>query len=197
MLNRAQLRLGTYEHQRLGDAGQAAAVCHDLYATLAECMGSDGPMLSFAAAFPAHAFVDEAGFESALWAQLQAMHDIDRQHFAWDEGVSADPESAAFSMSLGGVAWYVVGLHPAASRMARRFDAPLVVFNRHAQFEDLRSEGRYQPLRARIRQRDQALQGNVNPMLKDHGSESEARQYAGREVGAAWRCPLQRGQAVG
>jgi FPC/CPF motif-containing protein YcgG len=64
------------------------------------------------------------------------------------------------------------------------------VFNPHAQFEQLRAQGRYQPLRDRIRARDVALQGHVNPMLVDHGRESEAKQYSGRVVDADWRCPF-------
>ena len=30
----------------------------------------------------------------------------------------------------------------------------------------------------------------INPMLSEFGERSEATQYAGRKVGAAWTCPL-------
>ncbi len=106
-------------------------------------------------------------------------------------GWPTDPDNPHFSLSFGGEAFFVVGLHPNASRPARRFSSPVLVFNLHAQFERLRAEGRYEKLRASILERDTALAGSVNPMLARHGDSSEARQYSGRVVGAEWRCPLQ------
>ena len=68
--------------------------------------------------------------------------------------------------------------------------AAALVFNLHSQFETLREDGRYEKLRAAITERDIAFSGSRNPMLKQHGESSEARQYSGREVGAEWRCPF-------
>jgi uncharacterized protein len=82
-------------------------------------------------------------------------------------------------------------LHPNASRPARRFSRPALVFNLHDQFERLREEGRYDRMRERIVERDLALAGSINPMLARHGEVSEARQYSGRKVEAGWRCPFQ------
>jgi FPC/CPF motif-containing protein YcgG len=93
-------------------------------------------------------------------------------------------------MSLGGRAFYVIGLHPGASRRARRFPCTALVFNLHSQFEMLRGDGRYDRLRAAITGRDIEYSGSLNPMLKPHGEASEARQYSGRVVGADWRCPF-------
>ncbi|HEX8417054.1 MAG TPA: YqcI/YcgG family protein, partial [Methylobacterium sp.] len=76
-------------------------------------------------------------------------------------------------------------------RPARRFSSPALVFNLHAQFEQLREAGRYEKLRASILQRDEALAGSHNPMLARHGEVSEARQYSGRVVDPTWRCPFQ------
>jgi FPC/CPF motif-containing protein YcgG len=45
-------------------------------------------------------------------------------------------------------------------------------------------------MRDRIRTRDEALQGSINPMVTDHGLASEARQYAGRAVGEGWHAPF-------
>ena len=87
-----------------------------------------------------------------------------------------------FSLSFGGEAFFAVGLHPNASREARRFGAPAIVFNLHDQFERLRADGLYDKLRRTILERDEALQGSVNPMLARHGEGSEARQYSGRKV---------------
>lgn len=65
-----------------------------------------------------------------------------------------------------------------------------VVFNLHAQFEELREAGRYEKLRSSILQRDEVLAGSANPMLARHGEVSEARQYSGRAVDESWRCPF-------
>ena len=64
------------------------------------------------------------------------------------------------------------------------------MFNLHEQFEALRASGRYPRMRDKIRERDRALQGTINPMVADHGETSEARQYAGRVVPPGWRAPF-------
>ncbi len=138
---------------------------------------------------PARALT-EAAFERALWQRLQALHALDRQQFGWDTQVSSDPASPHFSMSLGGKAFYVVGLHPGASRPARRYRQPALVFNLHSQFEQLRANGRYQKLREAIIERDLAYAGSVNPMLAVHGNGPEALQYSGRQVETDWVCPF-------
>ncbi len=150
----------------------------------------DGLFVSMAVLFPASAVMTEQAFETALWQRLRAIHAIDRLQHGWDASVSDDPASAHFSMSVGGRAFYVVGLHPGASRRARRFSCPALVFNLHSQFERLRADGRYEKLRAVINRRDVAYCGSGNPMLAAHGKSPEARQYSGREVDAAWRCPF-------
>ena len=133
---------------------------------------------------------DEQRFEKGLWRRLQSLSDKDE----WlgqraDPRVSHDVEDPHFAMSFGGEAFFVVGLHPQASRPARRFESAAMVFNLHDQFETLRAEGRYDKLRASILERDEAIAGSVNPMLASHGSVSAARQYSGRAVEAGWRCP--------
>ena len=146
--------------------------------------------VSFAILFPGSARMTEPAFETALWQRLRAIHAIDRASHDWDDSVSDDPASANFSMSVGGKAFYVVGLHPDASRPARRFRCPVLVFNLHHQFEQLRADGRYEKLRQAIIQRDIAFAGSSNPMLAVHGKSSEARQYSGRQVAADWVCPF-------
>ncbi len=133
---------------------------------------------------------DEQAFEEGLWERLQSLSDKDE----WlgqslDPRVAHDPEDPHFAMSFGGEAFFVVGLHPRASRPARRFSTPAMVFNLHDQFETLRTDGRYDALRASILKRDEAIAGSINPMLAQHGSVSAARQYSGREVETGWRCP--------
>jgi FPC/CPF motif-containing protein YcgG len=133
---------------------------------------------------------DERAFELGLWKRLQSLSDKDE----WlgqpgDSRVAHDPSDPHFAMSFGGEAFFIVGLHPRASRPARRFETPAMVFNLHDQFETLRAEGRYDKLRASILERDLAVAGSANPMVAHHGSQSAARQYSGRAVEPGWRCP--------
>jgi FPC/CPF motif-containing protein YcgG len=143
--------------------------------------------------FPGRAPLTETDFETWMWQRLTALHMIDRRDFRWDPAVDSDPDSPHFSLSIGGKAFFVVGLHPAASRFARRFRHPALVFNLHAQFERLRREGRYETIRGKIIERDVALQGAPNPMLFRHGEASAARQFSGRIVDENWRCPFGHG----
>lgn len=159
---------------------------------IAEDYGRDPlPFQSLAVVFEEDAGLSEEQFERHLWQRLQSLTDKD----AWlgqqpDPRVSADPDDPHFSLSFGGEAFFVVGLHPGASRPARRFDRPALVFNLHDQFERLRAEGLYDKLRGTIIARDVALAGDANPMLAVHGTISEARQYSGRAVDRSWKCPM-------
>lgn len=167
------------------DAQMVAAV-QQFAATVPE----DELFVSVVLEFPETPMLPEAEFEAALWSRLRAFHEIDRRDHSWDPSVSNDPMSPRFSMSLGGRAFYVIGLHPGASRPARRFRHAALVLNLHSQFETLREAGRYDKLRETIIDRDIAFSGSRNPMLAVHGESSEARQYSGRQVDDAWRCPF-------
>jgi FPC/CPF motif-containing protein YcgG len=154
---------------------------------------AEDPILfqTFVVIFEHDGGLSEAEFEAALWERVQSLSDKDMM-FAQvpDQRVSSDPDDPHFSLSFGGQAFFVVGLHPNASRPARQFARPAMVFNLHDQFERLREEGRYEKLRAAILDRDVAVAGSVNPMLARHGELSEARQYSGRAVGSDWQCPF-------
>lgn len=157
----------------------------------AEYRTDPGGLRSLAVSFDGPDDLDEAQFEVLMWERIQSFADKD----AWlgqpyDHRVSADPSDPHFSLSFGGEAFFVVGLHPHASRPARQFARPTLVFNLHDQFERLRSQGSYEKMRERILQRDLALAGSMNPMLARHGSTSEAAQYSGRLVGQEWQCPF-------
>ena len=160
---------------------QAFAIRHD---------GDDKMFVSQAVIFQNDADLSEAEFETHLWQRLTSLHAIDRQDYQWDPNVDSDPESPHFSLSIGGKGFFVVGLHPNASRTARRFRHPTLVFNLHAQFEKLRQEGRYETIRNKTIERDIALQGSANPMLARHGEGSAAKQFSGRAVSGNWKCPF-------
>ncbi|MEP7097878.1 MAG: guanitoxin biosynthesis heme-dependent pre-guanitoxin N-hydroxylase GntA, partial [Dokdonella sp.] len=150
----------------------------------------DDVFVSLAVLFPGSPMLSEIAFEQALWQRLRAINAIDRLQHGWDSSVSDDPQSRHFSMSVGGKGFFVVGLHPGASRLARRFQCPAMVFNLHSQFDRLRAEGRYEKLRGAIGERDVAFSGSRNPMLAAFGQRSEARQYSGRCLDEDWECPF-------
>lgn len=150
-----------------------------------------GPFQTFAVLFPTAGILSEEAFEQVLWQRLKGLRQVDAgKGCEYDGRVSADIDDARFSLSFGGEAFFVVGLHPEASRPARRFEIPVVVFNAHDQFERLRADGRYETLHDAIIARDVALAGSPNAMLARHGEISEARQYSGRQISGEWRCPV-------
>ena len=174
----------------LRDASHDAMLLRELQDFAARQPG-DAVFVSRIVLFPETPWLSEGEFESALWRRLQALHVLDQTDHAWDRAVSDDPGSPHFSMSLGGRAFYVIGLHPNASRPARRFECAALVFNLHSQFEQLRADDRYDKLRESILARDESFSGSRNPMLAVHGEQSEARQYSGRRVSGDWRCPFE------
>lgn len=133
----------------------------------------------------------EEYFDQLLWQRLQALSDLDAEAYPYDKRVSSDPSSPHFSYSLKQEAFYVIGLHPASSRIARRFSYPTLVFNPHQQFEMLRQQHHYESMKQTVRNREIKLCGSINPMLDDYGSSSETLQYSGRRYDATWKCPIQ------
>jgi FPC/CPF motif-containing protein YcgG len=133
----------------------------------------------------------EEYFDEVLWRKLQSLSTLDAVNYAYDKRVSDDPASPHFSYSLKEEAFFVIGLHPASSRLSRRFKFPALVFNPHEQFETLRGQHHYEHMKQTVRHRDIKLSGSVNPMLDDYGSSSEALQYSGRMYNPDWKCPLQ------
>ena len=166
------------------DSGWDDLRIHDGLMRFAEAYREDpGLFRSFAVIFNGPEDLDEPAFEQSLWTRIQSLSDKDVwRGQTYDARVSPDPADTHFSLSFGGEAFFVVGLHPHASRPARRFAKPALVFNLHDQFEILRAEGRYEGMREKILVRDEALAGSRNPMLARHGASSEARQYSGRVV---------------
>jgi FPC/CPF motif-containing protein YcgG len=187
-VNNNTYRFGLYE-ELVADA-TTHALAYDLCEYARERPTFETDFASFVACFDAPAPEDEREWEGVLWAQLRALHDLDRPHHAWDATVSSDPEDPAFSFSFAGTAFFVVGLHPSSSRLARRFAWPTLVFNAHEQFERLRERKQFERIRQAVRARDYKLQGSLNPNLSDYGERSEARQYSGRAVEEGWRCPF-------
>lgn len=129
----------------------------------------------------------EAEFETFLWRLLSALHGEDSS--PWDAKYSTNPDEPSFKFSFGGSAFYVVGLNPYASRVARRYARPALVFNPVWQFERLRDVEQLDGLIDRIRRREVAFEGSINPNLEYEGVLSDALQYSGRPVSPDWQCP--------
>jgi FPC/CPF motif-containing protein YcgG len=179
-------------YDTLGTTSTAAALGGDL-ADFVAVVRPDHRFVSFVAMFRGPVITDERHFERLLWRQLSLLADRDTE--PWSDEVSANPRHDHFGFSFAGSALFVVGLHPRASRDARRAGSPMLVFNPHRQFERLREEDRYMRMRDVIRRRDQRLQGTINPMVGDFGRASEARQYSGRRVEPDWQPPEPSGDA--
>ena len=188
VFNREAFRMSTYG--RLGVPGNAEMLCHDLYEFSAEFPEPVTGAVSFLACFDGPCAADEVSFERQLWLQLQGLHQVDKRYCDWSADVDSNPASANFSFSVAGRGFFVIGMHPGASRLSRRTPMPVIVFNLHEQFVELRATGKFEGIRDTVRSRDQQLQGSANPMAVDFGERSEAAQYSGRAVGAEWKCPF-------
>ena len=134
--------------------------------------------------------ITEEMFEVFLWQKLQALSNLDSQIYGYDKRVSSDPASAEFSFSLKEEAFFIIGLHPGSSRPSRAFQYPALVFNPHAQFDDMRATGKYETIKQSVRKRDIIYSGSINPMLSDHGRMSETAQYSGKNYEGKMVCPL-------
>lgn len=169
------------------DPPDLATLAHRLDAFATAHEGAED-LASFLTVFRSPVPASEADFESMLWGVLQHLHDRDDE--PWAPDVASDPVDPRFAFSFAGTPFFIVGLHPEASRVARRAPLPTIVFNLHRQFERLRAEGTFARMRTSIRRRDERLQGSLNPMVDDYGSTSAARQYSGRAVEQGWRAPF-------
>ncbi len=54
----------------------------------------------------------------------------------------------------------------------------------------MRETGKYDTMKKSVRKKDILLSGNINPMLRDHGTISEVWQYSGKENNSIGECPF-------
>jgi hypothetical protein len=190
---RAAFNSGSYAlsvYDELGGAAATSDLAQDLFEFTRSEIREASEYATFVAVFRQPEALDEVAFEERLWQQLRELNRVDAAHFEWDPSVRSDPTDPQFSFSFAGQALYVIGMHPGSSREARRFRWPTMIFNPHEQFERLRADGKWKRMQETIRERDTQLQGSINPMLSDFGTETEARQYSGRAVEENWRAPF-------
>jgi FPC/CPF motif-containing protein YcgG len=187
-VNHETYRLGVYD--RLATPEATAGLSHDLFEFIREVGSVENDFTTFVATFQEPTDLDEVAFEKRLWNQLQMLHDRDAPLHDWDPAVSSNPDDPHFSFSFAEHAFFIIGLHPGSERLARRFPWPTLVFNPHAQFERLRAEGTYEKMKEVVRQREEELEGEANPILADFGEDTEAKQYSGRTVEPDWHAPF-------
>jgi len=186
--NRNQIKCMVAEH--IACPKDDAAILQFLYAFIDEYRQSADLFHSAAIIFKNTEISNEKLFDTFLWQRLQQLSNLDAQQFKYDARVNPAPNSPDFSFSLKEEAFFIIGLHPASSRPARQFRYPTLVFNPHAQFEQMRENEQYQKMQNIVRKRDIAYAGSINPMLQDYGSASEVYQYSGRQYNQTWQCPL-------
>ncbi|NMH60558.1 guanitoxin biosynthesis heme-dependent pre-guanitoxin N-hydroxylase GntA [Alteromonas ponticola] len=187
-LNRENLTINCYGDIQKDD--NITDILGDLYHFIDSFDLNTNMYSSFIAIFEDSEELDEQEFETALFNKLQDLHDSDHAISEWDPEVSSNPMHSQFSFSLGGQAFFIIGLNPNSSRKSRQFEYPALVFNLHAQFDYLRSHNKFDAMRDHIRQRDQRYSGTMNPMLASFGESSEVYQYSGRQVEKNWQCPF-------
>ena len=181
-----------------GTGRSAGQLARDLLVYRDHHRESRSPYLSFWAVFPETGEFTEAEFETRLWHELSCAvsHEVRNGNdpmSSWDPAFSPHPEDRNFCFSLGGSAFFVVGLHAGSSRVSRRFPHPTLIFNVYEQFTQLMDEGKYDPMVRINRLKDLRFQGTVNPMAEKYGVEWEAIQFSGSENPSDWKCPFQHG----
>jgi FPC/CPF motif-containing protein YcgG len=189
LLRRGDYRFGSYP--ALGTPESARAVAADLWQFIQDFPIRQDTFASFVASYDGPTCATEEQFEELLWRQLQLLHDLDREHHDWSPFVGSDPNTKGFSFSLAGRPIFILGMHPASSRMARRPGRPTMVFNAHEQFNILRETGLMPRITKTIRTRDHKMQGTVNPALVFFDdNHPETVMYSGRVPDEDWKCPV-------
>ncbi|WP_327303578.1 guanitoxin biosynthesis heme-dependent pre-guanitoxin N-hydroxylase GntA [Streptomyces sp. NBC_01298] len=190
------VRRGTYRFGVFPELATPAAVEQSRAALgefLHEFPEEENAVAVFVASFEGPVIDSEASFEQLLWQQLQGLHDLDTQPVWWDP-TGLEEWNDELGFVFGGRNFFVVGLHPAASRWSRRFGWPTLVFNALSHVRPLERADQFARMQSKIRARDHRLQGSNNPSL----DQSQVAQFSGRDVEADWEFPLRpRGHETG
>lgn len=197
---RSAFMQGTYRfgfYKEIGHLSSVAAMGRDLrrFTTEYEQIGN---FTTFIAAFKRPASTSEDQFEKLLWKHLQTLHNHDGD--GWDPHYSPDPENPGFAFSFNGHAFFVVGMHPGASRFSRRNAYPILIFNPESQIRRLKDAGALDRFANTVRDRDTLYQGSINPSLPVNADSTggEAAVYSGKHnpPDGTWKCPFHTRQAV-
>ncbi len=183
-------RIKIFIADHLGCPKDDADILRFIYAFTENYRAATEGFHSAAIIFKGPGQLTEILFDRLMWQRLASLREPDAVRYKYDKRVSPDPASADFSFSLMEEAFFIIGLHPQSSRPSRRFQYPTLIFNPHAQFAAMKSDRRYDNMKAIVRKRDLAYSGSVNPMLTDFGELSEAYQYSGRRYETNAQCPF-------
>lgn len=124
-------------YRDMGTKETTLALAHNLFTFVKEQDAMNSNFTAFIAAFENPIPLDELHFEELVWTQLQMLHDEDSKYHSWDTDFSSNVNNHRFSYSFGERSFFIVGMHPRSSRIARRFSYPLLVFNAARQFDHL------------------------------------------------------------
>lgn len=177
-------------YSQMGEFSQRPALRKALLEYLEEYKKNKSPYFTFWAVFDNTPLGSEIEFEEKMWKELSSLTSESQRESDKDPKFSDDPADKNFCFALNGYAFFVVGLHPYSSRKSRRLSHPTLVFNVYEQFEQLKLEGKYEPMIEINRKRDVKFQGSSNPMVEKHGDDWESIQFSGKENPDSWKCPF-------
>lgn len=179
-------------YSEFGTGKNACALYQDLIYFSQTQKKSQAAYFSFWAVFQDAPPASEDEFEKTLWRELSALSSCEDPSVPWDSNFSSDPAKPNFCLSLGGDAFFVVGLHEKSSRKSRQFPWPAMIFNLYSQFDELNRLGRYEAVVKTNRAREIKIHGSLNPMVEKYNDTWEAIQFSGKENPPEWKCPFQR-----
>ncbi len=180
--------MGIYDD--FGSTSSSLSLASDLMKYAQKYDESKSPFFSFFAVFKNQEPLSDEEFESRLWKELSGLASRSEFPQTWDPYFSSNPADKNFCFSLGGRAFFVVGLHKQSARNSRQFKYPTLVFNLYEQFRQLEKSGQFQPMVELNRKRDVKFQGAPNPVVVANGNDWESIQFSGRENTAEWKCPF-------
>ncbi|MFK0295846.1 guanitoxin biosynthesis heme-dependent pre-guanitoxin N-hydroxylase GntA [Streptomyces sp. NPDC090442] len=190
---RAALKRDTLTHRHYGELGEPRSAEQNhrdvlAYAAKVRPRLSSQGFRTFVATFDGPGDLDELGYEQTLWRHLQHIHDLDSRDHGTETGYTSDPTRPEFGFHVGGMSFFLVGMHPGASRASRRFPVPAVAFNSLTQFVLLGEK--FYSMQDAIRRREVHNNGSVNPSFVTYEYEQPARHFSGRYTERAWSCPF-------
>jgi FPC/CPF motif-containing protein YcgG len=186
---RGDYLVGLYPDE-FGSAQSSLALFRDLLFFREKQKSSGSPYMTFWAIFDGYCDFSEEEFERRFWREISAASSHQDAKASWDIRFSADPEDMKFCPSFGGEAFFIVGMHANSSRKARRFPYPAMVFNLYEQFDALAERGQYEAIVKLNRGRELQFQGDLNPMVLEHGEKWESIQFSGKKNQGSWKCPF-------
>lgn len=180
--------VGTY--QKFGSAEDSFKLATDLTNYAEQYEKTKSPFFTFWATYPNESSMSEEEFENKMWKELSALASHPEFSQTWDPHFSSNPADKNFCFSLGGRAYFVVGLHQNSQRLSRQFEHPVLIFNLYEQFRQLERSGQFDAMVQLNRKRDEKFQGSANPVVVEHGNDWESIQFSGRQNGPEWKCPF-------